>query len=262
MMRFDQPPGAAPAGPAAPGRSPLSALTEAIAAATGEGPPPVATPAPAPAARAKAASRLGALSERYESGGRGPGTVSSGLRDPGGVSYGLYQFASKTGTVAAFLAAEGVRWSARFIGKAPGTAPFSAIWQDIAAREPALFAEAQHGFIERSHYRPAVAAVKTRTGLDLDQRAQAVRDACWSCAVQHGAAATILTRAVTATDAKAARTAAGYDRALVNAIYDARSDYVRKLAADADAGTRRTFTDLVNRRYPDERARALAMLAG
>ncbi len=205
--------------------------------------------------------RLGQLSERYESGGRGPGTVSSGLRDPGGVSYGLYQLATKTGTVASFMAAEGVRWSREFLGKAPGTPAFSAAWKAIATREPAAFAEAQHAFIERSHYRPAVAAVKARTGLDLDARADAVRDACWSCAVQHGGAVRILVRGVEAADRAQGRGEAGYDRALVQAIYAARSDYVRKLAETADTGTRRTMLDLAGKRYPSELAAALAMLS-
>src|SRR5262249_46471025 len=40
---------------------------------------------------------LGSLSEKYESGGRGPGTVSTGKGDLGGVSYGTYQLSSKVG---------------------------------------------------------------------------------------------------------------------------------------------------------------------
>jgi hypothetical protein len=193
MMRFDfsapQAPGPGVAGTAVPqscsavDNAPLAALTRAIAAAMGGSGAPDAGMGPAAPTPAR---RLGALSERYESGGRGPGTVSSGLRDPGGVSYGLYQLASKTGTVAAFMAAEGVRWSRDFLDKAPGSAPFSAAWAAVAARDPVAFGEAQHAFIERSHYRPAIAAVKARTGLDLDRRADAVRDACWSCSVQHG----------------------------------------------------------------------------
>ncbi len=214
--------------------------------------PPDAGPAPA--------HRLGALSELYESGGRGPGTVSSGLRDPGGVSYGLYQMASRTGTVADFILAEGVRWSREWIGLAPGSTAFSAAWKAAAQRDPTAFAEAQHAFIERTHYRPVVAAVKAQTGLDLDGRADAVRDACWSCAVQHGRAAKILTGAVAAADRAADRGDAAYDRQLVEAIYAVRSDYVRGLAVKADAGTRRTMNDLAEKRYPSERARALAML--
>src|SRR5690606_14182281 len=38
---------------------------------------------------------LGSLSSKYETGGRGPGTVSSGRGDAGGVSYGSYQMTSR-----------------------------------------------------------------------------------------------------------------------------------------------------------------------
>jgi len=185
---------------------------------------------------------LGALSERYESGGRGPGTVSSGLRDPGGVSYGLYQMASKTGTVAAFLSAEGVRWSRDFIGKAPGTPAFSEQWKAIAARDPGAFAEAQHAFIERTHYRPVVRAVQVQSGLDLDARSAAVRDVCWSCAVQHGGAVKILVQAIGKAEAGCRREAADFDRALIEAVYAVRSAYVTGVAARLDAGSRRTRT--------------------
>jgi hypothetical protein len=43
---------------------------------------------------AGAQARLGSVSERYESSGRGPGTVSSGAGDPGGVSNGVYLLSS------------------------------------------------------------------------------------------------------------------------------------------------------------------------
>jgi len=204
--------------------------------------------------------KLGSLSEIYESGGRGPGTVSSGLRDPGGVSYGTYQLASKTGAVADFLRGEGVRWSREFLGRAPGTAAFSAAWRKLAAREAETFADAQHAFIERTHYRPVVSAVRQQTGLDLDARARSVRDAAWSCAVQHGRAAMVLGKAVTAADRTAPRTSAGYDRTLLEAIYAVRGDYVRGLAATAAPGVRRTMQDIAARRYPAELRAALAML--
>src|SRR6185503_8897206 len=50
------------------------------------------------------ADALGELSAKYETGGRGPGVVSTGSGDPGGVSYGSYQMASKMGTVVRFVA--------------------------------------------------------------------------------------------------------------------------------------------------------------
>ena len=71
--------------------------------------------------------RIGGLSERYESGGRGPGTVSSGAGDPGGVSYGTYQLAGNMNRPQEFLANEGSRWAAEFGGARPGTIDSS--WQ-------------------------------------------------------------------------------------------------------------------------------------
>jgi hypothetical protein len=207
----------------------------------------------------RAALRLGALSERFESGGRGAGTVSSGCGDPGGVSYGIWQLSSRAGTASAFIAGEGAAWRDAFAGAAPGSDAFTAAWTAVAAREPDAFAEAQHAFIERTHYRPAVAAVLGRTGLDLDGRHRAVRDAAWSVAVQHGGAAQILAAAVADADATLARGDAGYDRKLVEAIYAERSAYVLRVAARSGAAARRTLESVVRSRYPAERTAALAM---
>ena len=61
-----------------------------------------------------AASLLGSLSAKFETSGRGPGTVSTGAGDPGGVSYGSYQMASKTGTVKRFVTQSNFPWRAQF----------------------------------------------------------------------------------------------------------------------------------------------------
>jgi len=204
--------------------------------------------------------RLGSLSETFESGGRGAGAVSSGKGDPGGVSYGIWQLASRTGTVAAFVAAEGAPWRAEFAGAVPGSAAFSAAWRAIAARETQVFTAAQHAFIERTHYRPAIAAVRARTGCDLDARHAAVRDVAWSVAVQHGGAALILSDGVAGADAGAGRGDAAYDRKLIGAIYDARTAYVLRVAARGSAVARATLESVARKRYPAERAAALAML--
>jgi hypothetical protein len=206
--------------------------------------------------------RLGALSEAFESSGRGPGTVSGGRDDPGGVSYGAYQLASQTGTCAAFLRAEGKPWAGEFGSHAPGSAAFSAAWKAIAAREPDAFRRAQHAFIERTHYRPVVDAVRERTGLDLDRRADAVRDAAWSCAVQHVKAAAIVIDAIDTADRAADRSDPGYDRQLIEAIYDARAAYVARLARNPKLkpGERKQLVAITQARYPKERAKALAML--
>lgn len=210
----------------------------------------------------KSEPRLGALSERFETGGRGPGTVSSGHGDPGGVSYGCYQLSSKAGTAAQFVATEGARWAHDFAGATPGSQRFSAAWKTIAEREPEDFADAQHRFIRRTHYQPAVEAVRRETGLDCDRRHPAVRDAVWSTAVQHGRAAGILIAAVATADAGHARGDCAYDRALVEAIYAERTAYVQAIAARSAGGTRRTLQSVVQNRYPAERAAALDMFAG
>jgi len=215
---------------------------------------------PAAGPTREAPHRLGTLSEHYESGGRGPGTVSGGSGDPGGVSYGLFQLASRTGTAALFLTAEGKRWASEFGLNAPGSAEFSDVWRRIAAREGETFAEAQRLFIARSHYRPAVLAIQVATGLDLDRRPDAVRDAVWSTAVQHGCAAKLLCAAVAEADLVAERKAAGYDHALIEAIYRQRSAYVCALAERSGPAVRRTLLNVAQRRYPDELAAALAML--
>jgi hypothetical protein len=206
--------------------------------------------------------RLGAISEVFESGGMGPGTVSSGAGDPGGVSYGIWQLASKTGTAAAFVGSEGAPWRAEFGGAVPASAAFTAAWKRIAAREPGRFAEAQHAFIKRSHYDPAVKAVRASTSLDIDACHPAVRDVAWSVAVQHGGAARILAEAVGKVDAMMKRNDPRYATALINAIYDVRTAYVLGVGARSGSQTTlKTMQGIAKGRYVTERQAALAALS-
>lgn len=211
----------------------------------------------------EARPKLGKLSEQFESGGRGPGTVSTGYGDPGGVSYGLYQLASKVGTLGAFMQREGDPWRAELNrGGKPGTRGFSNAWRAIAKREPDKFADAQHAFIERTHYEPTVSGVRARTGLDLDSRTQAVRDTTWSVGVQHGGAVRIIADAVALADDRLDRNDPRYDEALIRAIYERRSDYVRSVAERYKGTTRNSLLSVVQNRYPAELRAALAMLKG
>lgn len=157
---------------------------------------------------------LGALSARYETSGRGPGTVSSGRGDAGGVSYGSYQLASKLGRPEEFLGREGARWAAEFGRAKSGTPGFSRVWKAIAAREPEAFQEAQHAFIKRTHYDVQIAHVRNATGIDLDRWSDAVRDAVWSTAVQHGPANNLVIRTLKGDPP--------HDRALLVALYAER----------------------------------------
>jgi LysM repeat protein len=205
---------------------------------------------------------LGALSERYETGGRGPGTVSSGSGDPGGVSYGTYQLAGNLGRPQQFLANEGRAWAAEFGGASPGSASFTAAWKAIAAREPERFEAAQHAYIQRTHYDVQVAHVQSAAGLDLSTRSNALKDVAWSTSVQHGPETNAIVKAMARVEAQGVKPSDGqtYDRALINAIYDERGkrDASGALAYFTSASAQVQAS--VAARFADERRDALAML--
>lgn len=217
---------------------------------------------------AKPVARIdhGALSGKYESGSnRDPGAVSSGANDPGGVSYGRHQYSSKTGSAARFVASpEARRWSQDFHGLASGSPQFSVKWRQIAARDRAAFAAAQDSFSGRAYYQTTVSRVARSTGLNLDQRSEAVKQATYSVAIQHGGAASILRDAVRAADRRVKRTDRAYETALINEIYDQRVAYVTKLRNRAIADRRlndaRGFDNILRNRYSNERADALRLL--
>ncbi|GEM_PF-399898 len=225
-----------------------------------QGPPGAATTTTQ--ASVSSDARIGALSEQYETGGRGPGTVSSGAGDPGGVSYGTYQLAGNRGRPQEFLAAEGRQWAAEFGGASPGSASFTATWKAIAAREPEKFEAAQHDYIQRTHYQVQLDKVKTDTGVDLSTRSAAIRDVVWSTSVQHGPETGAVVKAMARVEGQGLTPADGqtYDRALINAIYDERGKrdasgalaYFTSASADVQAS--------VANRFASERRDALAML--
>jgi len=205
------------------------------------------------------ASMLGELSAKYETGGRGPGTVSTGAGDPGGVSYGSYQMASKMGVPTRFVTQSGFPWLSDFQGLTAGTAPFTACWKRIAAAETDAFQRAQHAFIKKSHYDLLAAKVLKDTGLDVNTRSRALQDVIWSTAVQHGGATPIVGRALA--NVSCANTDTKYDEQVICAIYaergkkkaDGNLAYFSKSSASVQKG--------VANRFKNELQDALAMLA-
>lgn len=205
------------------------------------------------------ADELGVLSAKYETGGRGPGTVSTGAGDPGGVSYGSYQMASKMGVVQQFVAQPGFQWASNFQGLTAGTAPFTAVWKEIAAGQTDAFQKAQHEFIKQSHYDPLASKVLADNNVDVNTRSFAVQNVIWSTAVQHGGATPIVGRAL-ATLACAISDPT-YDKQLICAIYaergrkkpDGNLAYFGKSSPSVQAG--------VAKRFQNEEQDALAMLA-
>jgi LysM domain len=207
---------------------------------------------------------LGRLSSKYETGGRGPGTVSSGVGDAGGVSYGSYQMTSRPrgGTVARFVAEASFQWRARFGFHKPGSTEFSAQWKALATEAPDTFFEAQHAFIRRTHFARLVGKVAAEDGLDLTLRSPAVQDVIWSTAVQHGPNTPVVHRAIVAVGGVQTIQLADVerDRRLIVAIYAERGR--RSGAGNLVYFSRNSqaVQDGVARRFRDEERDALRML--
>jgi hypothetical protein len=145
------------------------------------------------AARALAEdTKLGKLSEKYESGNRGPATVSSGAGDPGGVSYGTYQLSSKVGRADDFVKKY---YAKEFVGLKAGTDEFTKKWKNLAAADADGLRRNEHEYIKETHYDPQVKKLAHDLGLDVDKRSAAFRDVVWSTAVQHGPNTDVIIRA-------------------------------------------------------------------
>lgn len=147
---------------------------------------------------------LGQTSEKYESGGKGPGTINEYLGsaggDLGGASYGTYQLASylpatmtngrsrpsaKNSPVVQYLSNS--KFKERFKNLEPATPEFDNIWRQVAREFPKEFKDEQHDYIKKKYYDVAVSNLQ-RNGLDLTRFGPAVQDLIWSGAVQFGPA--------------------------------------------------------------------------
>ena len=145
---------------------------------------------------------LGQTSEKYESGGKGPGVINaySGAAsgDYGGASYGCYQFASylpklmpngkarpasKNSPCLLFI--NECRFSSKFAGLEPATPEFDAMWKQVAASNTKEFKEDQHEYIKK-HYYEVMLSNLARNGIDLTKFGPAVHDLVWSTSVQLG----------------------------------------------------------------------------
>ena len=229
---------------------------------------PLPSNVPAAAASASAAAgalgqaladALGALSAKYETGGKGPGTVSTGAGDFGGVSYGSYQMASKMGVPTRFVTQPGFPWLQDFANLVAGTAQFTAVWKRIAAEQPDAFQKAQHEYIKKTHYDLLAAKILNENKLDVNSRCRALQDVVWSTAVQHGGATPIVGRACATLNCQ--QTDPDYDKQLIRAIYaergrrkpDGNLAYFSKSSSSVQTG--------VANRFKNELQDALAMLA-
>ncbi len=198
---------------------------------------------------------LGKLSEKYESGNRGPGTVSTGVGDPGGVSYGTYQLASKIGRADEFVKKH---YPKEFEGLKGGTPEFTAAWKKLADADPVALHAKEHEFIRVTHYDPQAAKLLKDLKLDVSKRSAAFRDVVWSTATQHGPGTDVI---VTAARPLFAVGKTPTDAELIRAVYAERG---RKNPAGTLArfkGVSAAWIPGLTARFEQEQADALKLLA-
>lgn len=212
--------------------------------------------APAPAAARAEDPPLGKLSEKYESGGRGPGTVSTGKGDPGGVSYGTYQLASAIGRADQFVKRY---YPDEFKGLKGGTPEFTKVWKELAAKDPKALHANEHAFIKETHYDPQVRKIEKELDLDVTKRSAVLRDVVWSVAVHHGPNTDVVTLAAKPLLEKKP-VAEVTDEELIRAIYAERGRKTPDGKLFRFKGVADELIPALTRRFENELRDALGML--
>lgn len=200
---------------------------------------------------------LGKLSEKYESGNRGPSTVSDGVGDPGGVSYGTYQLASKVGRADAFVKKY---YGKDFVGLKAGTDEFTKRWKWLAAKDEDGLRAHEHEYIKDTHYDPQAAKLAKELKLDVAKRSAALRDVVWSTAVQHGPNTDVIVKAAGTLmkDGKAIGDVTDED--LIRAVYAERGRKTEDGKLARFKGVSEKWIPALTKRFESELTDALEML--
>lgn len=131
--------------------------------------------------------KIGGVSEQFESGGRGVGTVSSGTGDYGGVSYGKHQLASNNGSMSQFLnSPEAKGLAGDFGGLTPGTSQFNQKYKEISGTRGKEMEDAQYQYLVRTHYAPTAEKLENNLGIDVDKQGRAFKEMVYSTSMQYG----------------------------------------------------------------------------
>jgi hypothetical protein len=208
-------------------------------------------------AQASDSDTLGKLSEKYESSGRGPGTVSTGKGDPGGVSYGSYQLASKIGRADQFVSKY---YPTEFKGLKGGSEEFTKKWKELAAKDPKGLHQSEHEFIKVTHYDPQVAKLKQDLNLDVTKRSAALRDVVWSSAVHHGPRTDAITAGVKPLLDKGKKIESISDEEIIKATYAERGRKNPDGKLKRFKGVSDDWIPGLTRRFENEMKDALDML--
>ena len=201
--------------------------------------------------------KLGALSEKYESGGRGPATVSTGEGDPGGVSYGTYQLASKIGRADEFVKKY---YADEFKGLKGGTDEFTKKWKELAKADVDALRKNEHQFIKDTHYDPQAAKLLKDIKLDVTKRSAAFRDVVWSTAVHHGPNTDVIVVAAKGLLGEGKKIDDVSDEALIKAVYAERGRKTEDGKLARFKGVSEKWIPALTKRFESEQKDALEML--
>lgn len=204
--------------------------------------------------------RLGHLSSKYETGGRGSVTVSSGKGDLGGVSYGSYQFTSRGGknsNVANFIKTLPPEWQKEFKGKEVNSPEFKQTWKNLASQNKDKFYEYEHKYINKNLYEPQLKKIKKSRGIDISSRSKALQNVVWSTAVQHGGGTNVVTVAIDKLKAEGKELT---DENLISAIYGERGREDEEGNVVRFKSSSKEVQKGVKSRYKNEEKQALALL--
>lgn len=136
---------------------------------------------------------LGKTSEYFESGGRGPGTISSGNGDHGGASYGIYQLSSRMGKLQEYINYS--KFKENFDTLDLCSESFNLMWKKIAREYADEFKEEQHNFIRNTTYKTQI-NILSEKGVLINHKRAAIHDMVWSTSVQMGQNTKLILRAL------------------------------------------------------------------
>jgi peptidoglycan hydrolase-like protein with peptidoglycan-binding domain len=168
-------------------------------------------------------TKLGTLSSKYETGGRGSSTVSGGVGDWGGISYGAYQLTSKPngGNAKKFVNSSKFKWKNEFKSLKAGTSEFSKKWKETVKTHGKEFKTIEHDYIKNTHFDPQIEKIKLKSGKDLRYHSHALNDVIWSTSVQMGPQSKVVLNAMDKVKISYSETKE-YDKELIQEIYNER----------------------------------------
>jgi len=211
---------------------------------------------------------IGSLSKEFES-NLNPAAI--GYDNKGGYSYGLYQIATKPGTMKLYIKylQESPQYEiyADLLNQAGGnegaknkSIQFVDMWKKLS--KDSSFIDSQFNFIVDTHLSPLINKAKFPELLDIERRHPVVKDALYSVSVQHAGAIKILNDTLRELYQNYGNNVD--DENFLKTLYKNRTEYVRALKESERPGDKRITKEekdnIIHKRYPEELRKALRYL--